>query len=114
MGPIFHEDYSENVSASPKYEPQDAHFSTKQTSLHCSVVYCAEKKHYAYHISDNKCHDFAFTSLVTRDLLEHFDGTKDSPLIRIKSDNCSNQYCRLRVFEADLAKVQAIVTEDFF
>ena len=39
LGYIFHQDYSENISSTPKFEPQDAHFSGKQTSLHSSVVY---------------------------------------------------------------------------
>ena len=54
-GIIFHQDYSENISCSPKYEPQDAHFSLKQTSLHCTVVHSPGKSiRYAYHISDDK------------------------------------------------------------
>ena len=44
-------DYSENVSCSPKFEPQDAHFSGKQTSLHCTVIHAPNtvKPMYAYH-----------------------------------------------------------------
>ena len=70
LGYLFHQDYSEN-SCTPKYEPQDTHFSSKQTSLHCTVVYgCKEKPKYDYHISENKGHDSAFTLLVTKDLME--------------------------------------------
>ena len=43
LGYIFHQDYSENVSFSPTFEPQDSHFSLKQTSLHCTVVYDDKK-----------------------------------------------------------------------
>ena len=101
-GYVFRQDYSENISMSPKYEPQDAHFSSKQTSLHCSVVYSPtdDKPLHAYHISDNKKHDSAFTILVTKDLLGYYEDYLDYPLIRIKSDNCTTQYCCLYVFEA--------------
>ena len=70
LGYIFHMDFSENVSCTPKFEPQDAHFSGKETSLHCSVVskpYMLEKEcTYVYHLSDDRTHDFAFTISVTR------------------------------------------------
>ena len=31
-------DFSENLALKPKLEVQDAHFSGKQYSLHCSIV----------------------------------------------------------------------------
>ena len=34
--PIFHMDFSENISLTPKHEVQDAHFNERQASLHCS------------------------------------------------------------------------------
>ena len=109
LGYIFHQDYSENISCSPKFEPQDAHFSSKQTSLHCTVVHFGdEKPNYAYHISDNKGHDSAFTCLVTRDLLEKFSDACEYPVIRIKSDNCATQYCCLHVFEKYLKLAKEI------
>ena len=95
-------DYLENISCTPKYEPQDAHFSGNQTSLHCTVIYKPdrlEKEYvYAYHLSDDRTHDSAFTSRVTRDLLDKFSDFVDYPLLRIKSDNCSTQHCSQFVF----------------
>ena len=87
---IFHLDYSENISATPKFEPQNAHFAGKQTSLHCSVVHHPEnqKVQYAYQLSDDNKHDFAFTEAVVCDLIVRFD---ISDVIRIKSDNCQAQ-----------------------
>ena len=101
LGYIFHIDFSENISVTPKYEPQAAHFSGKQTSLHCTVVYHPElpKPTYMYHISDNTTHNSVFTDHVIRDLIQKFNA-EDYPLIRIKSDNCAAQYCSLHVFEA--------------
>ena len=103
LGYIFHQAYSENISGSPKFDPQDAHFSSKQTSLHCTVVYDNEKDlKYVYNISNNKGHDSAFTLLGTKDLMEIFNDFKNYPLIRIKIDNGSKQYCCCHVFEAYL------------
>jgi hypothetical protein len=98
-GTIFHQDFSENLSASPKFEPQDAHFSGKQTSLHCTVVHKDGQTRYAYHISSDKGHDFAFTESVSRDLLSYYkDECEESSIFRVKSDNASDQYCCLYVF----------------
>ena len=54
-------DYSENISVTPKEEPQDAHFSRKQTSLDCKPD---DTHHYCYHMSDNLTHDKIFTLYV--------------------------------------------------
>ena len=66
LGYIFHFDFSENVSCTPKFEPQDAHFSGKQTSLHCSVIYSPiySKAMYGYHISDDKTHHSVYVNFV--------------------------------------------------
>ena len=71
LGYVFHMDYSENISCAPKFEPQDAHFSGKQVSLHCTVVHSPDvlKPEYAYHLSDTKRHDSVFTEKVIRDNL---------------------------------------------
>ena len=37
LGYVFHQDFFENTSCSPRFEPQDAHFAAKQASLHCRV-----------------------------------------------------------------------------
>ena len=96
---IFHLDYSENITVTPKYEPQDAHSSAKQTSLHCAVVHNPYNAgvQYAYHLSDVEKHDFTFTEAVVRDLLSKFDVNS---IVRIKSDNCGSQYCSLHVFQS--------------
>ena len=61
-GSIFHMDFSENLTQMFKYEPQSAHFSKKQFSLHCTLKHTSENKRmYMYHLSDVKKHDFAFT-----------------------------------------------------
>ena len=36
-GDIFWMDYSENITGTPKFEPQDSHFAKKQFSLVCIV-----------------------------------------------------------------------------
>ena len=99
LGYTYHMDYSENISNSPKYEPQDAHFSSKQISLHCTVVHPVDADvSYAYHLSDDKCHDSAFTSNAIDDLLETYHEYKNDPVLRFKSDNCSSQYCCRYIF----------------
>ena len=99
LGYIFHMDYSENISATPKEEPQDAHFSGKQTSLHCTVAYLPDGNHqYQYHMSDDLGHDTTFTVHVVRDLLAQYSDYKNYDLVRFKSDNCSVQYCCKNVF----------------
>ena len=37
IGEIYHLDYSENIAQQYKYEPQSAHCSKRQFSLHCTV-----------------------------------------------------------------------------
>ena len=49
-------DFLENLALKPKFELQDAHFSGKQYSLHCSFVEPGENK-YEYHLSDDTNHD---------------------------------------------------------
>jgi hypothetical protein len=113
LGYVYHMDYSENVTCTPKHEPQDAHFSGKQTVLHCTVLRTPHRDvRYVYHLSDDKIKDAAFTECVLKDLLkistdqistvctDCTDGTDctDCPIIRIKSDNCSTQYCSKSVF----------------
>ena len=42
------------------------------------------------------------TLLVKKELIGNFNDSKNYPLIRIKSDNCSQQYCCLHAFEVYL------------
>ena len=44
FGRIFWMDYSENISGTPKFEPEDARFAKKQLTLHCTVSYGEEKE----------------------------------------------------------------------
>ena len=87
-------DYSENVKEAPKDKPQVMLFSGNQTSLHCTVAYYPDdSRKYVCHLSDDITHDSCFTLHVLRDLIERIPNCKDFDLIRIKSDNCSTQYC---------------------
>ena len=62
-------DYSENVVQWHKEEAQSAHFNKSQYTLHCTVQHNGdEPNQYIYHLSDEKKHDFAFTSLVVEQL----------------------------------------------
>ena len=74
-GKIFHADYSENISGSPKDEPQSAYFSTEQYSLRCTVALTFEddelENTYFYHLSDDRIHDSYFTSHVVEELIQH-------------------------------------------
>lgn len=95
FGPTYHIDYSENITQSFKYEPQESHFNKKQYSLHCTVKHEEEKNKYFYHFFDELTHNFAFTYSVA-ELLIHLDPKLE--IIRIKSDNCSTQYKSKNVF----------------
>ena len=97
QGDIFWCDYSENLQGTPKFEPQDSHFSKKQYSLHCTVDYDREGTQYHYHLSDDRNHDSIFTS----EVLFHLISTHDIGnwmAIRFKMDNCSTQYKSRKVF----------------
>ena len=101
LGPIYHIDYSENLTQSYKFEPQSSHFNKKQYSLHCTVKHLANGRvQYIYHFSDAKKHDFAFTSHVVRHLQDIEDESCTSTIIRMKSDNCSSQYKCCYVFDS--------------
>ena len=70
LGHVYHMDYSENISCTPKFEPQDAHFSGKQTSHHYTVIHEPSGEIlYVYHVSDDRTHDAAFTNHVLCDLI---------------------------------------------
>ena len=106
LGYVFHMDYSENISCTPKFEPQDAHFSGKQTSLHCNVIrkpyLPKDQQYYAYHFSDRKIHGSVYTMSVMKDLLRICPDYSDYQILRFKSDNCATQYCCLHTFKAVL------------
>ena len=96
LGNIYWMDYSENLSGTPKYEPQDAHFSKKQFTLHCTVGYTKLGIEYLYHISNDTIHDSHHTFAVVEHIL--YRSYKDSKIFRFKSDNCPTQYKCCNVF----------------
>ena len=96
FGTLFHMDYSENVSGTPKFEPQDAHFSKSHFSLHCTVAHVDGKSHnYIYHLTDDLNHDWLFTSEVLNDIVVLYP---DCTMYRFKFDNCASQFKSLNVF----------------
>ena len=92
---IFHIYFSENVSGSPKYKPQDAHFSKKQFSLLCTVAHHPESNTYLYHLSDNRKHNHSYTKAVVESLINRYPKVN---VYRFKSNNCEEQYKCLNVF----------------
>ena len=94
---------SENLALKPKHEVQDAHFSGKQHSLHCSIVEPGENK-YAYHLSDDTNHDPVFVNEVLQDIFKRFQLTRNGKTKKaIKSkvvcpNIFSNMYQILRQF----------------
>ena len=90
-------DFSENITGTPKYEVQSAHFNKSQYSLHLTVAHeSSTNNKYIYHLSDDNTHDFAFTCKVAKDVIDWY--TSDHQVIRFKSDNCAGQYKSKRVF----------------
>ena len=87
-----------NITQPHKCEPQASHFDKEQCSLHCTVKYTDSGNKYLYHLSDDKKHDFAFTSSIVQRLINHESENEASSFIRIKSDNCSAQYKCKTVF----------------
>ena len=90
-------DFSENLALKPKHEVQDAHFSGKQYSLHCSIVEPGENK-YVYHLSDDTNHDPVFVNEDLEDIFKRWN-IKDETII-IKSDNAPTQYKNKFVFQS--------------
>ena len=104
MGPILHMDFSENITATPKFVPQSSHFSKRQFSLHCTVMHTTNDNGlpsnvYIYHLSDDIKHDSIFTMNVVQDLLMKFN-LHAVNILHFKSDNCSSQYKSKFVFQA--------------
>ena len=94
-----HLDFSENLKEKPEYEPQDAHFSGAQHSLHCAFVYSSPVKddiQYFYHFSDELQHNWQFTITIILNLIDN--ALSESIAYRFKSDNCRVQYKRKIVF----------------
>ena len=82
-------DFSENITIKPKFEVQDAHFSGKQYTLHCSIVEPGMNK-YVYHLCDDTKHDPVFVNEVLEDTLTKRNIKNETVII--KSDNAPTQY----------------------
>ena len=90
LGPIFHMDYSENITQAFQYITQSSHFSKKQYPLHCTVKHEGGKNHYLYHLSDELTHNFSSTFNVMK---HAFQISQQPPqFLHVKSDSCSMQY----------------------
>ena len=99
--PILHIDYSENIKLTPKNEVQTAHFSGRQHTLHCCVLYKSNNKgdhEFVYHLSDDTNHDSIMTTSVLEDIIEKYPSIVKSCNLVIRSDNCSTQYKSRFVF----------------
>ena len=93
--PIIHIDYSENEKLVPKNEVQSAHFSGRQHTLHCCVLYNNIKDgdhEFVYHLSDDTTHDAVMTFQIIEDILQKYPQIVDSRYLVVRSDNCSTQY----------------------
>ena len=82
-------DISENIAIKPKFEVQEAHFSEKQYTLHCSIVEPGMNK-YAYHLCDDTKHDPVFVNEVLEDIFTKRNIKNETVII--KSDNALTQY----------------------
>ena len=82
-------DFSENVAIKPKSEVQEAHFSWKQYTLHCSIVEPGMNK-YVYHLCDDTKHDPVFVNEVLEDIFTKRNIKNETVII--KSDNAPTQY----------------------
>ena len=90
MSPIYHMNYSENLSQMYESGPQSSHFSKAQYSLQCTVKHDLESENlYLYHMSDAWSHGNAVTVAV----VHHILSLKTPPdIIRFKLDSCSMWY----------------------
>ena len=82
-------DFSENIAITPKHEIQEAHFSGKQYTLHCTIVKPGEKK-YVYHLSGDTKHDAIFVQNVLTDIFDNWNIKNE--IVVVKSDNAPTQY----------------------
>ena len=84
-------DFSENLAMKPKFEVQDAHFSGKQYSLHCSIVEPGTQK-YFYHLSDDTTHDLEFVHELFVDLFDKLSIINETIMIK-SDDSVQKQVC---------------------
>ena len=86
-GKFLHRDYSENMNISEKHQVQDAHFSGKQYTLHCSSLETPNPYKYIYHLSDNTTHaiDTVLDDIFVLQKIRN-------EAVLIKTDNAPTQY----------------------
>ena len=71
--PIIHIDYSENIKLTPKNEVQSSHFSGRQHTLHCCVLFNSNEEgdhKFIYHLSNDTNHDSIMTGSILEDILD--------------------------------------------
>ena len=90
-GKYIEMDFSENLAMKPKFEVQDAHFSGKQYSLHCSIVEPGTQK-YFYHLSDDTTHDLEFVHEIFVDLFDKLSIINETIMIK-SDDSVQKQVC---------------------
>ena len=80
-------DYSQNIKLTEKRQAQSAHFSGKQQTLHCSLLYPGgNEKTYIYHISDDTNHNNVLTFAVN-DVIDKHPGLIANQRLVLQSDN---------------------------
>ena len=84
QGTYIELDFSENIAIKPKFEVQEAHFSGKQYTLHCSIVEPGMNK-YIYHLCDDTKYDPVFVNEVLEDIFTKRNIKNET--VVIKSDN---------------------------
>ena len=111
-------DYSQNISLTPKFEVQSAHFSGKQHTLHDALIRAPgfDKYRYIYHIGNDTNHDNVMTSMIIMDIIREHPEMVSSGHLVLRSDNCSTQYKSRFVFQnlLDMAKNQKIIITWFY
>lgn len=95
MSPIYHVNYSENLSQMSESGLQTSHFIKAQYSSQCTDKHDLESGNlYLYHMSDVRSHGNAVTVAV----VHHILSLKTPPdIIRFKLDSCSMRY-KLKYF----------------
>ena len=98
-GMIFHADHSENISGSPKYEPQSAYFSKEQYTLRCTVAHTLEDDELIFISCQMTESMIVILPVIIEELIQHTKSEGEQlEFIRIKSDNCSSQYKSKKIF----------------
>ena len=92
-------EFSENFALKLKHDVQDAHFSGKQYSLHCSIVEPDENK-YVYHLSNDTKHDPVFVNEVLEDIFKRWNIKGETIIKTIKSNYAHTQYKNKSAFQS--------------